>query len=183
MSNKIRSLTTAQYQALITGMPKYCPNSVFEIAGTSYTTPQVVALVQSVLNHAVAVAPAKATWLATTKAIDEAEATDGKIVKEVREVVALMYQNAPSTLAELAISPRKASKPLTAEARAAATAKARATRLARGTTSKKRKALVTGNVTGVNITPVTTPAAAPTATTAASSASLAGSAGGSTPHA
>ncbi len=46
-------------------------------------------------------------------------------------------------------------KPLSAEARAAATAKARATRKARGTTGKKQKSSITGDVTGVTITPVT----------------------------
>jgi hypothetical protein len=45
-------------------------------------------------------------------------------------------------------------KPLSAEARAAATAKARATRKARGTTGKKQKSTITGDVTGVTITPV-----------------------------
>lgn len=117
--------------------------------------PQVVALITSILNVSAAVAPAKATWLEAAQAIEETEASDGKTVKAVREVVALMFENAPATLASLAIEPRKSPKPLSVEARAAATAKGRATRLARGTSSKKQKALVTGNVTGVTITPVT----------------------------
>jgi hypothetical protein len=193
MSRTIRMLTTAQYQALLVGLPKYCATTVFTIAGASYTTPQVVALIQSVMNASLAVAPAKATYLATTKAIAQSETTDGETVKEVREVVALMFKNAPSTLAELAISPRKVPQPLSTAARAVAEAKAKATRLARGTTSKKQKALVTGNVTGVSITPITVPSAVPTATgstvttvpsgTAAPAVPAASAGGSSTPHA
>jgi hypothetical protein len=44
---------------------------------------------------------------------------------------------------------------------AARAAKAAATREARGTTSKKQKLAVKGNVTGVTVTPVTAPSAAP----------------------
>ena len=113
-----------------------------------------MALVTSILNVSVAVAPAKAAYLAAIATARQTEAQEGETVKEVREVVALMFNNAPTTLAELAIAPKKSPKPLSAEARAAATAKARATRKARGTTGKKQKSAITGDVTGVTITPV-----------------------------
>ena len=183
MSKTIKSLSTAQYQALLSGLPTYCATTVFTIAGTSYTTPQVVALITSILNVKLAVAPAKATWLAATQAVDEAETQDGKVVKAVRDVVALMFENAPTTLAALAIAPRKSPTPLSAAARAAANAKMEATRKARGITSKKQKAQVSGNVTGVTITPVTSsPAASPATQTSVAPALPPGGLGGSTPH-
>jgi hypothetical protein len=163
MARTPKALTVQQYQALQNGMPTYCPNAVFTIAGQSYTTPQVVALIAAILAKAEAVAPAKATASAAISAVNEAIASDGQIVKEVRQVVALMFKNAPATLASLAIAPRKTPAPLSAIARAAAEAKAAATRKARGTTSKKQKALIVGNVTGVTITPTTAPTAAPAA--------------------
>ncbi len=46
---------------------------------------------------------------------------------------------------------------LPGEGTAAAVAKATATRKARGTTSKKQKLAIKGNVIGVNVTPVTAP--------------------------
>ena len=49
---------------------------------------------------------------------------------------------------------------MTTQQLAARAAKAKATRLARGTTSKKQKLAVKGNVTGVIVTPVTVPTAA-----------------------
>ena len=52
------------------------------------------------------------------------------------------------------------------EDQAAAKAKAKATRIARGTRGPKAKKVVKGNVTGVEITPVTAPAAAPEPATA-----------------
>jgi hypothetical protein len=191
MSRKLKTLTQAEYQALSIGLPKYCPTAVFTIAGQSYTTPQVVALITSLLNVTVAVAPAKAAYAEARSAILAAEATDGMTVKGVREVVALMFENASTTLADFAIVPRKLPKPLSTAARAAATAKADATRKARGTSSKKQKALISGNVTGVNIIPVTSPSAAqaapaPAATTGGSTPTVTApalAAGSSTPHA
>jgi hypothetical protein len=62
--------------------------------------------------------------------------------------------------------PLKGRKPLDTEHRAAATAKMRSTRAARGTTGKKKKLAVKGDVTGVEIKPLThvsgsSPTAAP----------------------
>ena len=78
-----------------------------------------------------------------------------------------MFSNSPQTLSAFAIAPRKTPKPLTVQARAAATLKAAATRVARGTESKKKKALISGNVTGATLVPITTPVtSAPAATPA-----------------
>jgi hypothetical protein len=71
-----------------------------------------------------------------------------------------MFAGAAQTLADFGLEPPKAPKPRTAEQLAAVKAKAKATRLARGTTSKKQKLAIRGNVTGVDIVPVTEPAAA-----------------------
>ena len=193
MTKGTKALTTAQYTALQTGLPTYCANTVFTIGGQTYTTAQVVALIVSILNTKLAVAPAKAAWEAAVLAIDQTETQNGKTVKGVRDVVALKFENAPETLATLAIVPRKTPAPLSTAARAAANAKRAATRKARGITSKKQKALLTGNVTGVTITPTTTPEAAPLASTgtgagggasasSAGAASLPAVANGSTPH-
>ena len=84
-------------------------------------------------------------------------------MKQIRSNVAWMFSNQVSTLTAFAIAPRKVPVPLTAAKRAAAIAKAKATRLARGTTSKKQKAALTGDVTGVTITPVTSSAVIPAA--------------------
>jgi hypothetical protein len=149
-----RALTALEYQALVNAMPKYCPTATFVVAGKTFTTPQAVALLTSVIDTTNAVAPARATWIAATKAVAAVEATDGMTARKIRDIVAIMLENEPTALAELAIEPPKPRKPLSNEARALAEAKARATRLARGTKSPKQKALIKGDVTGVTIVPL-----------------------------
>jgi hypothetical protein len=99
-------------------------------------------------------------------------AQNGQIVKGIRDSIAVQFSNNATTLAEFMITPRKPYTPLSIAARAAADAKAKATREARGTTSKKQKAQISGNVTGVTITPITTGTAA--ASTAPSSSAPSG---------
>lgn len=146
-------------------------------------------LINTLLSALLAIPPAKGAWLAAIQASRQLEAGDGEGVKEIRDIVAVMYKFAPATLLALAIEPKKSPKPLSAEARTAANAKAKATRAARGTTSKKQKAQLTGNVTGVTITPITsgtaaaTPAATPAAPLPVATPVVNGTAAGSsTPH-
>jgi hypothetical protein len=73
------------------------------------------------------------------------------------------FANTVPTLADFGLAPRKEPQPQTSVQKAAAAAKAKATRVARGTTSKKDKLAVTGNVTGIIVTPITAPTAAPPA--------------------
>jgi hypothetical protein len=88
----------------------------------------------------------------------------GPIVLALRRNLLATFGNATDTLALFGLEPRKVPAPRTGPEIAAAAAKAEATRKARGTTSKKQKLAVTGNVTGVTVTPITTPAeAAPSA--------------------
>jgi hypothetical protein len=91
----------------------------------------------------------------------------------MRDNIATMFSNNTTTLAAFNLTPKKPRQPLSVEARAAATAKARATRIARGTESKK-KAEVSGNVTGVTITPVTNPSASPSSPAGSSATASSG---------
>jgi hypothetical protein len=168
MPSTSKLLTQAQYQALITGIPKYCANTVFSVAGQSFTATQAVTLVQSLLNVSAATAAAKS---AAKEAVATEQATIGQnalLVRGIRESIGLTYSNSPTTLTAFDIQPRKSPKPLSTEARAAATAKAKATRQARGTASKKQKATISGDVTGVTITPVTRPTGSASATSTSS---------------
>ena len=75
------------------------------------------------------------------------------------------FGNSPDVLADFGLAPKKAKTPLTVEQKAVAAAKRKATRAARGTTGKKAKLAVKGNVAGLVMTPVTTtPGANPAAT-------------------
>jgi hypothetical protein len=196
-------LTQAQYQALVTAIPKYCTSTVFSIAGQTFTATQAVALVQLLLNASAATAAAKAARKEAIAAEQATIAQNVQLVRGIRESLELTYSNSPTMLAAFDIQPRKSPKPLSTEARVAASAKAKATRAARGTTSRKEKAAITGNVAGVTITPVmkftASTSSAPGASTSSTPAALAPSvaavgqlavgtvvtagAGGSSPHA
>jgi len=178
----------SQIQSLSTGMPKYCASMTFTLAGTTYTEPQAVQVVDALLAADQATVQAKVGYAAAEAAEKKLFSTDGPIIRELRENLALAFSNSPATLAELGIVPRKVPQPLSPEALVARAAKAKATRLARGTTSKKQKATITGNVSGVNITPIVTGTAAPAAMASASTAAptaaplVSGTTAGTTPH-
>ena len=70
------------------------------------------------------------------------------------------FGNQPDVLADFGLQPNKPRTPLTVEQKAAAAAKRKATRAARGTKGSKAKLAITGNVTGVVVTPVTAGSAA-----------------------
>jgi len=113
-----------------------------------------VTAIQTVLNAVAATATAKTNWKDAKLAEEAIIAQDGPTVRGIRENLATLFVNNTTALADLMITPRKPYKPLSAAARAAANAKAKATRQARGTKGSVQKAAITGDVTGVVITPV-----------------------------
>jgi hypothetical protein len=151
----IRPLTLAEYQALVTGIPKNAPNAIFGVAGQTFTSPQAVSFIDTVLAAVAATAAAKTSWKDLKMAEETIIAQDGATVRGIRSNLATLFSNNTTALADLMITPRKPYKPLSAAARAAANAKAAATRAARGTKGSVQKAAITGDVTGVTITPVT----------------------------
>jgi hypothetical protein len=161
----IDPLSLAEYQALVAGIPKNCPNAIFMVAGQTFTAPQAVTFIGGVLAAVSATATAKTSWKDAQVAEAKTLAADGPIVKGIRETLEVMYSNNTTVLGEFLITPRKPYTPLSVEAKAAAAAKAKATRAARGTKGKVQKAAILGNVTGVTITPVTSGTAAPVGST------------------
>ena len=187
----------AEYQAIIAGLQKNNPNLTILIASQTYTSAQLVQALQTLISSGNAVLTARTAAHDAVVADAKVEAQYAPLIRELKQSIALMFRYAAATLADFGITPRKPRKPLSTEALAARAAKAKATRLARGTTSKKQKATVTGNVTGVNIIPVTgsalstapstppsTTAPAPASPTASSSANgAAATAVATAPHA
>jgi hypothetical protein len=146
--------TLAQLQGLIVGLQKQLPSGSFTLVSTVYTTAALVTALQGTITTLMAVTAAHAALKVTLAAWDAEEAKMGPVVLALRRILQSMYANAPDTLAVYGMEPRKVPAPRTAAEKAATAAKARATRVARGTTSKKAKSAITGNVTGVTITPM-----------------------------
>ena len=55
------TLSQAQLQALIVSLPKFCQNTLFTLSGQPYTSAQLVAVAQTLLNASAARAAAKAS--------------------------------------------------------------------------------------------------------------------------
>jgi hypothetical protein len=153
--------TLAQLQGLILGLQKQLPSGQFTLVSTVYTTPALVTALQGTITTLTALSAAHAALKVALAAWDAEDAKMGPVVLALRRTLQSMYANAPDTLHVFALEPRKVPAPRTAAEKAASAAKAKATRAARGTTSKKQKLTVSGNVTGITITPITAPTAAP----------------------
>jgi hypothetical protein len=168
--NKATAL--AQVQALIAGTQKHFPTATFTLGNTAYTTAALIQAFQTLENAIVTLNAAHTSVKDAGLSLQGIEANLGPLMRDYRRYVLSVFSTAPQELADFGLQPPKVRKPLASDKRAAATAKMRATRAARGTTSKKKKLAVKGDVTGVDITPITsTPAAshiAPPASNASS---------------
>jgi hypothetical protein len=182
MTRPTKAITIAEFQALLTAVPKYFPNFGFLLGSQTYTTAQIMTAVTAVTTSATTAAAAKAASHDAVLADEKVQAQYAPVIKELRQYIGVAYSNSSSILAEFGLTPPKVRAPLSATARAAAEAKAAATRLARGTAGKKQKALITGNVSGVTITPTTVvPATAATATSTPSAGTSSTTLGQPTP--
>ncbi len=151
--------TLAQLQGLILGLQTQLPGEKFTLVSTVFTTAALVTALQGTVTALTAVTAAHAALKVTLAAWDAEEATMGPVILALRRTLQSMYANAPDTLVVYGLEPHKVPAPRTAAQKAATAAKALATREARGTTSKKKKSAITGNVTGLTITPITGPTA------------------------
>ncbi len=158
--NRTKAAALAQVLALIAGTTKHLPNGSFTFGGVTYTAASLVQFLQGLANALTALGAAEAGAKDALAAERAARNQVGPVLLAYRRFLLLTFANSAQTLADFGLAPPKARAPLTTEQLAAKKAKADATRKARGTTGKKQKLAVKGNVTGVTVIPVTVPAAA-----------------------
>jgi hypothetical protein len=169
MSTSKPSHTTilTQVQALIAGTEKHYPNGTFTFGNTAYTTATLTQALESLENAFSDLNAAHASVKNAGLTLTAMQTKVGPLLRDYKRFVLSAFSTAPQTLADFGMQPPKARTPLTSEQQTAAVAKLRATRKARGTTSKKQKLGVKGDVTSVTITAVTAPtASSPPAVTA-----------------
>jgi hypothetical protein len=145
----------ARVQALIAGTLKHFPNGQFTLGNAAYTTATLVQVLQSLVDALNAVNTAHASVKDAIAALKGVNTSAVPLMRAYRRYIQAAFATATQELADFGMTPPKARTQRTAEQKAAAAAKVRATRKARGTTSKKQKLAVHGDVTGVQITPVT----------------------------
>ena len=162
-TSKTKAAALAHVQALIAGTQKHLPNGSFTLGTTTYTSASLIQVLQGLVSAMQAQNVAEAGAKDALAAEQVTQTQVGPILRAYERLVLATFASATQTLADFGLAPPKARAPLTAQQRAARAAKAKATRVARGTTSKKQKLAVKGNVTGVTVTPMTAPTAAPPA--------------------
>lgn len=147
---------------LAAGAQKHLANKTqVEFDGGTFTVAQVVAQLQSLATLRNDVDAARST-LKAKLTVERAQAPALVLFMHAFEAfVRAMFGNQPDILADFGLAPRKTRTPLTAEEQVAAAAKRDATRAARGTKGKVEKLAVKGDVTGVEITPLTASPAKP----------------------
>jgi hypothetical protein len=155
-STKNKATALAQVQALIAGTQKHFPNGSFTLGNTAYTTASLVQALQGLVDAFTAVNAAHTSAKDAVSALGTMETKMAPLLRDYVNFLRATFSTATAQLGDFGVAALKAHAPLTTEKRAAATAKMKATRLARGTTSKKQKLTVKGDVTGVIVTPVTT---------------------------
>lgn len=159
-SKQDKATALASVQALIAGTQKHFPSGQFTLGNVAYTTASLVQALQGLADAFTALDTAHASVKDGVAALRTSETKVLPLIREYTSFLRATFSTATAQLGDFGLQAPKARQPLPTEKRAAATAKLRATRTARGTTSKKQKLAVKGDVTGVTVTPITTPAPA-----------------------
>jgi hypothetical protein len=154
-SKPSKATTMARVQAFIAGTQKHFPNESFKLGNTAYTTTTLIQALQSLEHALVALNAAHASVRDAGTALRGIQANVGPLMRDYKRYVLATFSTATQELADFGLPPLKARKPLNSDQRAAAKAKMKATRAARGTTSRKKKLAIKGDVTGVLVTPIT----------------------------
>jgi hypothetical protein len=169
--NKATAL--ARVQALIAGTEMHFPNGSFTLGNAAYTTATLISALKRLESAIVVLNVAHAGVKDAGTALRDIDTKVAPLIRDYKRFVFATFSTATQTLADFGLPPPKARKPMTVQTRAVATAKMRATRTAPGTTSKKKKLAVKGDVTGVTVTPITHAAAASTSAAPAETTSTA----------
>jgi hypothetical protein len=156
----------AHVQTIIAGTQKHFPNGSFLIGNAAYTTASLVQALNVLEDALSGLAAAHSSVKDAVTALRAAETTVIPLLRGYRTFLRAAFGTAAAQLADFGLQPPKARTPLDSDQRVVVKAKMKATRAARGTTSKKQKLAVKGNVTGVLVTPVknagpSSPTAAP----------------------
>jgi hypothetical protein len=160
-TSNTKAAALAHVQALIAGTQQHFPNGQFTLGNVAFTTASLVQELQSLAKAMQDENAAQASAKDARKALKDTAAKVNPIIRDYRRFLLAAFATATQTLGDFGMQAPKVRKPLVTEQRVVATEKLRATRKARGTTSKKQKLAVKGDVKGVVVTPITEPAASP----------------------
>jgi hypothetical protein len=146
------------YSALIAGLQAgYAPDYVFQLTTGDQRCDEVVAELQKYVTAAQATKSSNQAWRNNVQVERQVAAEVAPIRAAVHSVLQGRYGKGSTQLLAYGFSPQKVAE-RTAASKAGAAVKTKATRTARGTRGSKQRLTITGGVTGVVITPVTSSA-------------------------
>src|SRR5260370_2232484 len=158
---KVTKVTLAQrVRSLIAGTLKHSPGGSLTLDGQPFTEDTLIQVLQSLEDALSKVDTAKASWKDALKGLVDVKAKVNPVIGAFRSWINATHGNAPATLADFGMTPRKVPTPLTAEKKAVAVAKRAATRVARHTLGPTKQAAIQD---AAHVTVVTTVAPPPPA--------------------
>ena len=156
--NSSKATETAQATQLIAGFQKHLSGvTSLTLASTAYTPAEITAALQLLVAIYAAVDTAKSVVQAKLAAEKTQAPPLRSLMAALVAYVKVTYSASPDVLADFGIAPKKAATPLTTEEKVVAVARRVSTRSARGTTGKKAKQAIKGDVVNVILTPVKAP--------------------------
>jgi hypothetical protein len=165
ISKKTASTVAA---GILPGLQKHFPNASQVLGlGGGTTVAQATSKLETLIGNRTAVTTAQAAARTAVATEDSQLPALIAFLHALETFIRLNFDDSASALADFSLEPPKARTPQTAETKAIAKVKAKATREARGTTTKKAKQAIKGNV---SVALVVTPDAAPAAATPAPAA-------------
>jgi hypothetical protein len=156
MTTVSRTTTQGKDQDVINGIEKELQSmTTMFLGGAIYTPDSLVALVQSRITLANAIATARAAWVNELAAYAALDRKVNVVLGDLRHLVMSAFGRETPKLASFGFPIPKVPS-MTPEQRAIAARKAHATRKARKTMGKKQKALVKGEAPAVPVESPTT---------------------------
>ncbi len=160
---KTRSTQQAADQKLVDGLTKHAGViASLYLGGTAMPNAAIVSKLQALIAAVNSTNTARASLHALVLAEEQLRTQSDQFVTDLRQTILAMFSTQTDVLADFGLAPRKKAVK-TPETKVAAATKAAATRKARGTKSKKQLADISGDVTGIVVTPVTATPAVPVA--------------------
>jgi hypothetical protein len=152
---RTRITQQAADQKLVDGLTKHAGViASLYLGGTAMPNAAIVSKLQALIAAVNSTNTARASLHALVLAEEQLRTQSEQFVTDLRQTILAMFSTQTDVLADFGLAPRK--KPaVSPQAKVAAAAKAAATRKARGTKGKKQLAEVSGDVTGIVVTPVT----------------------------
>ena len=150
-----RTSLLSRDSAMIAGVGKHLKGVTLTLLGKTFTDTQIVSALQAGIDAENAATAARTALAAAVQAALKQRSDSKDFDAALKQTVLAMFRNQPEVLSDFGLAPPKKRAKPTTEQNAVKAAKNRATRAARHTVGPVKKQAITGDVSSVEILPVT----------------------------